>query len=268
MKKIIARVKINEANTTGMRTVMFANGSNETALDEQKRAVKFLNECGITVKDAGDETHNTSGLTVIIDNKIHDMGLRAISLTEIAMNSKSLLMLYNKLDKLGHIGIEIVSAIASAYQLIYDDEFDALTWVNVKTTQRMGAFLFGYFERILETACLTDKDVKTIFTVLGGYAGCRALVVEALRVTAAYIRSGNAPNYMEAYKNKCLTCKNCDWDENSNRFCKKCAVRISDDMTVGEVNKFYIEATIIDGAMYSNFTPFGVERCEHYDRRH
>lgn len=228
-------------------------------------ATSFFSSMGVDVLEKG--THTTKGLSILIDKNLVKNGVIIKTPFEYIMNQDTLILIHNRVDSMGVNGVLIVNALIDAVHSLDDDKFTI-----IKRTNEPVKIIEGFIEFIQETinesipSNLDEKSINMLVSTFGGFKHIRAIIAEA--VEAAYDKQINNRPINIKY-NACLTCKHCRVDDHFNRFCKIGSIKVPDTLTVREVQNMYQSVEIIDGEMYSSYTPLGVSGiCSNYAARY
>jgi hypothetical protein len=262
------------------KTVMaFADRNRETYIRDRSKgfvsdkyttfieACSFFTRLGVDVLEKG--THTTKGLSILIDKNITKNGVIIKTPFEYIMNQDTLVLIYHKIDNSGINTVLIINAILDVVHSLDDDKFTIIKRANepVKIIESFMEFIQETINKSIPSPSkLDEKGINTLVSSFGGFKHIRAIIAEA--VEAAYDKHINNKSIICKY-NACLTCKHCRVDDNFHRFCKIGTIQVPNELTVREVQNLYQSVEIIDGEMYSSYTPLGVSGiCSNYSARY
>lgn len=224
-------------------------------------AVSFFNRVGITVLENGVEDNDTQNIMIVIDDRYDKMSIEHIF--KYRCSRLGLIQAKETLQHWTHAGVISVKAVCDAVYNMPALQFKY--WVNESTNDPV-RFLESRLKEINALMSvnglpvikplgkhISSRAIKEVWKKLGGYTAEVSLLKEYFDQT------------LICQTNKCLTCRNCRFDADLNRYCK--FIHPVESLSTDEVAKLYKSVEIDNGVMVSEYLPLPKQTCEFYKGR-
>lgn len=224
-------------------------------------AVGFFNRIGITVLENGIENTESQNITIVIDDRYEKLTIEHVF--KYRCSRLGLIQAKETLQHWTHAGVITMKAVCdSVYNM---PTLQYKYWVN-ESTNDPSRFLETRLKEINALMSvnglpvikplgkhISSRAIKEIWKKLGGYTAEVSLLKEYFDQT------------LICQTNKCLTCRNCRFDADLNRYCKY-VHQVESDST-DEVAKLYKSVEIDNGVMVSEYLPLPKIKCDCYKGR-